>query len=332
MTAWSGRKTLVTGAGGFIGSHLVEALVKEGAQVRALVRYNGRSDPGSLAEVDPQVLTSAEIVFGDVTDPFAVRQAVSGMDVVFHLAALIAIPYSYRAPASYVQTNVIGTLNVLEAVRDLEVPRMVHTSTSEVYGSARYTPIDEEHPVQAQSPYSASKIGADSIAESFYRAFGTPVATIRPFNTYGPRQSARAVIPTITSQVAAGLDPIVLGSLSPIRDLTYVDDTVRGFMAVAAAEGCVGRVTNVGSGVGVTVGALARTICELSGRPEVSISQDESRVRPPASEVMELVASTARAQELTGWLPTVTLEEGLGRTIEYVRERLSRYDVERYTT
>lgn len=332
MQSWSGRKVLVTGAGGFIGSHLVEALVGAGATVRAFARYNGRSDPGSLADVDGALLDGVEIIFGDVTDAFSVRQAVSGMDIVFHLAALIAIPYSYRAPASYAQTNVIGTLNVLEAVRDLGVRRMVHTSTSEVYGTARYTPIDEGHPLQAQSPYSASKIGGDAIAESFYRAFSTPVATIRPFNTYGPRQSARAVIPTIASQIAAGRDDVVLGNLDPIRDLTYVADTVRGFMAIANSDACIGVVTNVGNGRGVTIGELARTIADVAGRPDVGIRQDENRLRPPASEVMELVADTSRARDLAGWAPAISLRDGLTRTVDYVSSHLARYAVDRYTT
>ena len=328
---WKGRTVLVTGAGGFIGSHLVNALAEAGAGVRAMVHYNGRSTIGSLAELDPQRLRSIEVIYSDVTDPFAVRRAVLGVDVVFHLAALIAIPYSYVAPASYAQTNVFGTLNVLEAVRELGIPKMVQTSTSEVYGTARYVPIDEAHPLQAQSPYSASKIGGDAIAEAFHRAFGTPVATIRPFNTYGPRQSARAVIPTIASQIVAGKDQVRLGDVRPVRDLTYVTDTVRAFLAVADADACLGRVTNIGSGTGVAIGDLARLMAEIAGRPDIEIVEDPERMRPPESEVMELVADTSRAHETITWEPLVGLREGLASTLEYVAENLWRYDADRYT-
>jgi NAD dependent epimerase/dehydratase len=329
---WQGRKVLVTGAGGFIGSHLVELLVRGGADVRALVRYNGRSDLGMLADVDPGVRAAVEIVHGDITDPFYVREIARGRDAVFHLAALIAIPYSYTAPAYYVDVNVTGTLNVLQAVRDLEIPRMVHTSTSETYGTALYTPIDEKHPLQPQSPYSASKIGADAMAESFYRSFGTPVATIRPFNTYGPRQSARAVIPTIAAQVVSGRDRIVLGDLRPVRDLTYVEDTARGFLAIASADECLGSVTNIGNGKGITIGALARLIAEVAGRPDLPIVEDTQRLRPAKSEVFELIADASLARKRTGWEPQVDLREGLTRVVEYVRAHLDRYDVDRYTT
>jgi NAD dependent epimerase/dehydratase len=329
---WQGRKVLVTGAGGFIGSHLVELLVRGGADVRALVRYNGRSDLGMLAAVDPEVRAAVEIVHGDITDPFYVREIVRGRDAVFHLAALIAIPYSYTAPAYYVDVNVTGTLNVLQAVRDLEIPRMVHTSTSETYGTAQYTPIDERHPLQPQSPYSASKIGADAMAESFHRSFGTPVATIRPFNTYGPRQSARAVIPTIAAQVVSGRDRIVLGDLRPVRDLTYVEDTARGFLAVASVDECLGSVTNIGSGKGITIGDLARLIAEVAGRPDLPIVEDTQRLRPAKSEVFELIADATLARKRTGWEPRVDLREGLARVVEYVRANLDRYDVDRYTT
>ncbi|WP_027341285.1 SDR family NAD(P)-dependent oxidoreductase [Hamadaea tsunoensis] len=328
---WSGRRVLVTGAGGFIGSHLTERLVRSGAEVRAMVRYNGRSDIGMLAQVDPDVRADLEIVPSDITDPFAVRRAVDGCDTVFHLAALIAIPYSYVAPASYVATNVSGTLNVLEAVRDLGVRRMVHTSTSETYGTALYTPIDEKHPLQPQSPYSASKIGADALAESFFRSFETPVATIRPFNTYGPRQSARAVIPTIASQVLAGREKISLGDLRPVRDLTFVTDTAAGFMAVAATDACVGRATNIGNGAGITIGDLARLIAEIAGRPDVEIVADGDRLRPARSEVFELIAANAQAKELCGWTPAVRLRDGLAQVVAYVRDHLHQYDVDRYT-
>jgi NAD dependent epimerase/dehydratase len=329
---WQGRKVLVTGAGGFIGSHLVELLVRGGADVRALVRYNGRSDIGMLADVDPGVRAAVEIVHGDITDPFYVREIARGRDAVFHLAALIAIPYSYTAPAYYVDVNVTGTLNVLQAVRELEIPRLVHTSTSETYGTALYTPIDEKHPLQPQSPYSASKIGADAMAESFYRSFGTPVATIRPFNTYGPRQSARAVIPTIAAQVVSGRDRIVLGDLRPVRDLTYVEDTARGFLAIASADECLGSVTNIGNGKGITIGDLARLIAEVAGRPDLPIVEDTQRLRPAKSEVFELIADASLARKRTGWEPQVDLREGLTRVVEYVRAHLDRYDVDRYTT
>ena len=329
---WSGRPVLVTGAGGFIGSHLAEALVRAGADVRAMVRYNSRSDVGLLAELDRAVRDALEIVHTDVTDPFAVRRVVANVDTVFHLAALIAIPYSYVAPASYVTTNVMGALNVLEAVRDLGVRRLVMTSTSETYGTARYVPIDEDHPLQGQSPYSASKIAADALSESFHRSFGTPVAIIRPFNTYGPRQSARAVIPTIAVQVLAGRDAIALGDLRPVRDLTYVEDTVRAFLAVADADACLGTVTNVGTGTGIAIGSLARLIAEIAGRADVEIVEDAQRLRPVDSEVMELVADAARARDRSGWEPRIELRDGLARTMDDISANLARYDVDRYAT
>lgn len=329
---WAGKKVLVTGAGGFIGSHLVEELVRAGADVRALVKYNGRSDVGMLNAVPADVRDAIEIIHGDITDPFYVKWAAEGREVVFHLAALIAIPYSYTAPKYYVDVNVNGTLNVLQAVRELEIPRMVHTSTSETYGTALYTPIDEKHPLQPQSPYSASKIGADCMAESFYRSFGTPVATIRPFNTYGPRQSARAVIPTIASQLAAGKEKLTLGDLRPVRDLTFCTDTARGFMAIAQSDECLGTVTNVGNGKGITIGDLAALIAEVAGRSEVEITEDSDRIRPAKSEVFELVADASLAKKRCGWEPQVSLREGLSRVYDYVQANLHRYDVNRYTT
>lgn len=329
---WSGRRVLVTGAGGFIGSHLAELLVRAGADVRAMVRYNGRSDVGSLADVDSHVRSAIEIVFSDITDPFAVRRIVAGMDTVFHLAALIAIPYSYVAPASYVTTNVSGTLNVLEAVRDLGIPRMVQTSTSETYGTARTVPMDETHPTQAQSPYAASKVAADAMAESFNRAFGTPVATIRPFNTYGPRQSARAVIPTIGAQLVAGRTTIALGDARPIRDLTYVEDTVRAFLAIARTEACIGTVTNVGSGSGISIGDLARLMADIAGIDDLQIEEEPQRLRPDASEVMQLVADATSARRRSGWEPRVSLNAGLNRVLRYIRAHPGRYDITRYTT
>ncbi len=313
-----GKKVLVTGATGFIGSHLVERLVQRGAHVRAMSHY--RSDPSlhNLALAPAQVRENVEVIRGNVEDPFFVRTAVTGCDVVFHLAALIAIPYSYVAPASYVATNVTGTLNVLEACRSEGTPRLVHTSTSETYGSAQYTPIDEKHPLVGQSPYSASKIGADMLAESYYRSMELPVVTIRPFNTFGPRQSARAVIPTIISQLAAGVDELKLGSLSPVRDFTYAADTADGFIAGALADGVEGGLYNLGVGKGITIGDLARTIMELM-EVDVPLTEDAQRVRPGKSEVLALISDNSKAKDELGWEPQVSLREGLSRTIEFVR-------------
>lgn len=331
MSAWQGKRVLVTGAGGFIGSHLAEELVRRGAEVRAFVHYNSRADEGLLAFAPPEIRAKLDVRAGDITDPWSIEEAMSGVEVVFHLAALIAIPYSYVAPASYVSVNVSGTLNVLQAARRQEVARIVHTSTSETYGTARTTPIDEEHPLQGQSPYSASKIAADKVAESFHRSFGTPVAIIRPFNTYGPRQSARAVIPTIVSQAVSGQKELVLGALTPIRDLSFVKDTVAGFLAVATADACLGVVTNVGFGKGITIGDLARRILELCGREEMPIRTDERRVRPEKSEVFELVCDNAQAAARCGWSPTWTLTDGLRETIEFVRAHPELYRPEVYT-
>jgi NAD dependent epimerase/dehydratase len=326
---YAGKRVLVTGAGGFIGSHLCEALVEEGARVRAFVRYNGRGDLGHLESLPGATRAAIEVRAGDVRDSRFVREAVSGCERVFHLAALIGIPYSYEAPDSYVGTNVGGTLNLLEAAREARVARVVHTSTSEVYGTARYTPIDEAHPLQPQSPYSASKIGADCLAESYHRSFGLPVVILRPFNTYGPRQSARAVIPTIASQLLAGRETVELGSLHPVRDLTFVTDTVRAFLLAGARDGVVGQVINVGHGEGISVGDLARLIMRAVGREVPMVTADE-RVRPEASEVQRLVAGAERAHTLLGWEPRVSLRAGLAATIEYVRARPSAYQAERY--
>jgi NAD dependent epimerase/dehydratase len=327
---WNGRRVLVTGAGGFIGSHVAERLVHAGAHVRAMVRYTGRSDIGMLADLPPDTLDSLEVVHSDVTDAYAVHRAVQGSQVVFHLAALIGIPYSYTAPASYVATNTIGTLHILEAARTHDVARLVLTSTSEVYGTARYTPIDEQHPLQPQSPYSASKIAADCLAESYHRAFDLPVAIIRPFNTYGPRQSARAVIPTIATQLLAGAPRITLGSLHPVRDLAFVDDTVSGFLAVAGTDNCLGHVTNIGVGHGTSIGDLAELLSTISGRPDVDIVTDPQRLRPPASEVGTLIADPSTARDRCGWMPSVDLTEGLTRTVEYLRAHLNRFHPDRY--
>jgi NAD dependent epimerase/dehydratase len=323
-------KTLITGADGFIGSHLTEALVRAGHDVRAFVMYNSFNSWGWLDDCAPDVAGRFEVFAGDIRDPHGVRTAMKGCDRVFHLAALIAIPYSYHSPDTYVDTNVKGTLNVLQAARDLDVRRVVHTSTSEVYGTARFVPITEEHPLQGQSPYSASKIGADQMAASFHASFGLPVATIRPFNTYGPRQSARAVIPTIVTQVASGARQIKLGSLHPTRDFNYVADTVRGFVSVADCDAAVGRVVNVGSNFEVSIGDTARLIAQLMNR-DVEFASDEQRLRPAASEVERLWADNTLARELAGWTPAYAglegLRRGLGETIRWFTEpsNLGRY-------
>jgi len=323
MSNWKGRKVLITGAEGFIGSHLVERLLAAGADVRAFVWYNSFSRWGWLEppEVPREILQSVEIFPGDIRDPRRVREAVAGCDTVFHLCSLIAIPFSYVAPDSYVQTNVTGALNVLNACRDEGGVRLVHTSTSEVYGSARRVPIDETHPLQGQSPYSASKIGADMLAESFHRSFGLQVATVRPFNTYGPRQSARAVIPTILAQVHSGATRIRLGALHPTRDFTYVADTVEGMVRVAECEGAVGRVVNVGSGHEIAIGDLVRLILDVTGR-EADVTVETDRVRPPASEVDRLCCDRSVARDMVGWEPVVGLREGIERTSRWVAANL----------
>ncbi len=318
------KRALITGAGGFIGSHLVELLLAEGIGVRAMVRYNSRNSHGNLELLDEKTRSAVEVVAGDIQDPFFVRSAVRGVDAVFHLAALIGIPYSYVAAAQYVSVNVQGTLNVLQASLDEGVGKVVHTSTSEAYGTARYVPIDENHPLQAQSPYAASKIGADKMAESYCLSFGLPVVTVRPFNTFGPRQSARAVVPTVASQAVAGFPEIQLGSLSPVRDLTYVEDTVAGFLAAARSEQAVGQVVNLGCGLGISVGELARKIARLAGS-QANIVCDAERVRPPKSEVMQLICNSGKARQLLGWEPRVSLEEGLCRAIGFVRDHAELY-------
>lgn len=319
---------LVTGAGGFIGSHLVEALNRQGYFVRAMIRYNSRSDPGMLRFIAPDVLDQVELLPCDLRDADAVRSAVKGCSMVFHLGALISIPYSYRHPRETVETNVNGTLNILSACRDGEVQRLVHTSSSEVYGTARSAPIQESHPLQGQSPYSASKIAADKLAESFYCAYGVPVVTVRPFNTYGPRQSARAVIPTIISQALAG-GPVRLGNLEATRDFTYVDDTVSGFLCAAVMPGVEGQVFNLGTGREISIGNLAEIIMALCGtgaRMEI----DDKRLRPVASEVMRLISDNSLARERLNWQPEVKLEEGLRRTVEWVKAHLDLFRVGRY--
>lgn len=317
------QRILVTGADGFIGSHLVETLVREGHQVRAFVLYNSFNSWGWLDEAAPDVRGRFEIFAGDIRDPHGVRSALKGCDVVLHLAALIAIPYSYHSPDAYVDTNIRGTLNVLQAARDLGVARVVHTSTSEVYGTARHVPIDEEHPLQGQSPYSATKIGADQLALSFHRSFGLPVTIARPFNTYGPRQSARAVIPATIIQMLAGKSPIRLGALHPTRDFNYVEDTVRGFLAAMKAEKAIGEVINLGSGFEVTIGETAALIAELIGVP-LAVEEDVLRLRPAASEVDRLWAANAKARTLLDWTPEFAgrdgLRLGLGKTIEWFKD------------
>lgn len=321
----SGKKVLVTGADGFIGSHLVEYLVSLGCDVRAFVLYNSFNSWGWLDNSPAEIKKDLDVFAGDVRDPNGVRKAVEGCDIVLHLASLIAIPYSYHSPDTYVDTNVKGTLNVLQAVRDLGVERMVHTSTSEVYGTAQFVPITEEHPLNGQSPYSATKIGADQMANSYYTSFDTPVATIRPFNTYGPRQSARAVIPTIITQLASGLDQIKLGALTPTRDFNYVMDTVKGFVAVAEADACVGEVTNVGSAFEVSIGDTAAAIAEVMGK-KVDIVCDEQRLRPEKSEVERLFASNAKAKDLCGWTPEYGGLEGFKRGLKITAEWFSEPD------
>ena len=330
-----GKRILVTGADGFIGSHLVERLVRRGCNVRAFVQYNSLGGWGWLDDSAADIRKELDVFAGDIRDPHGVHTAMAGCDVVLHLAALIAIPYSYHSPQTYVETNVLGTLNIVQAARDLGVERVVHTSTSEVYGTARFVPITEAHPLQGQSPYSASKIGADQIALSFHAAFGTPVTVIRPFNTYGPRQSARAVIPTVITQIAAGAREIKLGAVHPTRDFTFVADTVRGFEALAECDAALGQTVNVGSEFEISIGDTARQIIALMGR-DVAIVTDDQRLRPEASEVERLWADSRLMRSLTGWAPEYGGGEGfargLGETIEWFSDpaNLARYKADRY--
>jgi NAD dependent epimerase/dehydratase len=330
MTVWKGRPVLVTGASGFIGSHLVEKLVEQGATVRALVHYNSRSGLGALEDIPNETLARIEIVRGDLLDSWSVFEAVRDTEVIFHLGALIAIPYSYENPVHVVQTNVLGTTHVLQAARQFNVARILHVSTSEVYGTARYVPINEEHPLQGQSPYSASKIGAEKIAESYYCAYDLPVAIVRAFNTYGPRQSTRAVIPTIITQ-ALSLEQITLGNLTPTRDLTFVTDTANGFMKAADPTNphAVGRVINIGNGQEISVGALANKILQLIGR-EMPVVSNQQRVRPENSEVERLICDNSAAQTYLQWKPSVSLEEGLQRTIDWMQLNQNLYQPDKY--
>ncbi|TFH47441.1 MAG: NAD-dependent epimerase/dehydratase family protein [Lysobacterales bacterium] len=325
---WKDRHVLVTGAGGFIGSHLVERLAAEGEQVRALVHYNSRNDPGLLKLLPDETLAALDVLPADLLDPFAVLKAVEGVEVVFHLGALISIPYSYRHPYHVAQTNVMGTLNLLDACRAAGVERLVHTSSSEVYGTAQYVPIDETHPLQGQSPYSASKIGADKLAESYYATYALPVVTLRPFNTYGPRQSDRAVIPTIISQ-ALTREVIHLGNLEARRDLTYVADTVEGFLKVAGAAGVEGQVFNLGVGQEITIGELVKLILQIVGR-DVRVEVEPQRLRPEKSEVERLLSNNQRAGEVLGWSPQVSIEDGLRRTIDWIKDHLDLYTPDEY--
>lgn len=325
----NGKKIFVTGAGGFIGSHLTEELIRQGADVTAMIHYNSSSSWGNLDFLPTDMKKELRVVAGNVEDSDFMMQSLKGMDIVFHLAALIAIPFSYIAPRSYVRTNVEGTLNVMEAVRRLEIERVVHTSTSEVYGTALYAPIDEKHPLQGQSPYSASKIGADKIAESYYLSFTTPVVTLRPFNTFGPRQSARAFIPTVISQALAQPE-IHMGALDPQRDMTFVRDTALGFIAAGTTPGIEGETINLGVGETNSIGTITHKILELM-RCTKPIVQDADRMRPTKSEVRKLLSDNTKAKQLMNWQPTVSLELGLKETITFVEQHMNLFNTKQYT-
>ncbi len=318
------KKVLVTGADGFIGSHLTEELVKNGAEVRAFAMYNSFNTWGWLDSLPSEVMRHVEVFSGDIRDPNGVREAMRDVDTVFHLAALIAIPFSYHSPDAYVDTNVKGTLNVLQAARALHTTRVLVTSTSEVYGTAKYVPIDENHPYQGQSPYSATKIAADRLAESFYRSFDLPVTIVRPFNTYGPRQSARAVIPTVISQLLSGAQEIKLGALTPTRDFNYVKDTVAGFLAIARESSTIGEEINIATQQEISIGELAAELIRQIA-PDVKIVCDEQRLRPENSEVNRLLGCNEKIMRLTGWKPRYTLAQGLSETIGWMRENMKNY-------
>lgn len=326
----NGKRVFITGADGFIGSHLVENLVRAGADVKALVYYNSWNSVGWLGDVSKDVLDSIEILNGDVRDAEFIRNAIKGCDYVYHLSSLIAIPYSYDAPRSYVETNIIGALNVLEGVRDDgNVTALVHTSTSEVYGTAQQVPINEDHPLVGQSPYSASKIGADKMAESYYLSFETPVITARPFNTFGPRQTARAVIPTIASQLLAGHDKLTLGALSPTRDFNFVKDTADGIVALSLSPKAFGETVNIGTGEEWSIEETAKLLMKIC-KTEVPIECDAERIRPPKSEVNRLLADNTKLSDLSGWKPQHTFEQGLSETVDWIRENLHLFNTQRY--
>jgi NAD dependent epimerase/dehydratase len=324
-TFWQGKKVLITGAGGFIGSHLVEKLAAEGAKVRAFVRYNSRGDTGLLRFLDIDLLSKVETIAGDLRDPQAVEAVVNGCELVFHLGALISIPYSYLHPHEVAETNLIGTLNLLQASNNAKPERIIHTSSSEVYGTARYAPIDETHPLQGQSPYSASKIGADKLVESFHCAYGLPVVTVRPFNTYGPRQSTRAVIPTIITQ-ALTQETIHLGNLETTRDFTFVEDTVSGFLSAAQIEEVEGQTFNLGTGTEIKIGDLVKKIIQQL-ESKASVSVDSTRLRPHTSEVFRLISNNALARERLGWQPKHSLDQGLCKTIAWIRSNMDKYPI-----
>jgi len=325
---WNGKKVLVTGAGGFIGSHLVAKLTELGAKTYAFVRYNSRNDRGLLELLPKIIQDQIEVISGDLRDPESVKSAVKNSQIIFHLGACIAIPYSYVNPRDTIETNVIGTLNILNSARECEIERVIQTSSSEVYGTAQYSPIDENHPLQAQSPYAASKIAADKLAESFFLSYNLPVSTLRPFNTYGPRQSARAVIPTIITQVLNS-DSVNLGSLHPTRDFNYVDDTVNGFIKIAESSLTIGEIINVGTGKEISIGNLVEKILFLTGK-RLEIISDDKRIRPVTSEVGRLIADYSKAKKLMDWEPKVPLDEGLRRTIDWFSDFLNRYKTDIY--
>lgn len=328
---WQGRRVLVTGADGFIGSHLVERLVQEGADIRAFVFYNSWNSIGWLADTPQSVRDDIDIFTGDIRDDGCVAEACCNQEIIFHLSSLIAIPYSYKAPRAYVDTNVVGALNILQACRQSDsLERIIHTSTSEVYGTAQFVPITEEHPLSGQSPYSASKIGADMIAESFFRSFEMPVVTARPFNTFGPRQTARAVIPTIAAQLLSGCDQLTLGALTPTRDFNFVTDTVDGLMALGSCKDAEGQVVNIGTGEEWSIEQTANLLMKVCEN-QVEIISDEERIRPERSEVNRLLADASRLKSLTGWQPQMSFENGLAQTADWIRNNLHHFDPARYT-
>lgn len=324
-----GKKVFITGAGGFIGSHVVEAAIEAGARVTALIHYNSQNSYDNLELLDRKIIKQIKIITGDITDPFFMLRETKGFDFIFHLAALIPIPYSYIAPQAYIRTNIEGTLNILEATRINKISKLLVTSTSETYGTAKYAPIDENHPLQGQSPYAASKIGADKLAESYFLSFNLPVTIIRPFNTFGPRQSARAVIPTIISQILSGKDAIKLGSLSPVRDFNFVKDIARAFIESAECEINLGEVVNFGTGIGVTIGNLSRMIEKMIGG-KIKIICDKQRIRPEKSEVFKLICDNRKAKKIVGWKPKYSLEKGLKETIDFIDKHPNLYKPDVY--